>query len=53
MSDADIETFWAALPLGRVIKAEEIAKSAVFLASDESSQITGQTIHVNGGHIFV
>jgi 3-oxoacyl-[acyl-carrier protein] reductase len=37
------------IPLGRPGLAEEVAKVAVFLASDQSSYITGQTINVNGG----
>jgi len=28
---------------------DDIAHMAVFLASEEASQITGQTMHVNGG----
>ncbi len=31
---------------------QEIADAAVFLACDESRQMTGQTIHVNGGQFF-
>jgi NAD(P)-dependent dehydrogenase (short-subunit alcohol dehydrogenase family) len=37
------------IPLGRPGLAEEVAKVALFLASDQSSYITGQTINVNGG----
>jgi acetoacetyl-CoA reductase/3-oxoacyl-[acyl-carrier protein] reductase len=37
------------IPLIRPGSAEEVAKVAVFLASDQSSYITGQTINVNGG----
>jgi len=37
------------IPLGRTGLVEEIARVAVFLASDQSSYITGQTINVNGG----
>ncbi|MEW6605983.1 MAG: 3-oxoacyl-[acyl-carrier-protein] reductase [bacterium] len=36
-------------PLGRLGKPEEVADVALFLASDMSSYITGQIIHVNGG----
>ena len=36
-------------PLGRHGKPEEIAAVACFLASDESSFITGQTLNVDGG----
>ena len=35
--------------LKRVSQPEEIAKLAVFLASDDSSFITGQTIRIDGG----
>ncbi len=38
-------------PLGRVGEPEEIAKVAVFLASDDSSYITGQTIYPDGGRL--
>lgn len=36
-------------PLNRFAKPEEIVGTAVFLASDDSSYITGQTIFVDGG----
>lgn len=38
-------------PLGRVGEPDEIAKVAVFLASDDSSYITGQTIYPDGGRM--
>ena len=37
------------IPLGRFGKAEDIAQLALFLASDSSSYITGQTISICGG----
>jgi len=39
----------AQTPLGRIAKPEDIAPTAVFLASDESAWITGETIRVSGG----
>jgi 3-oxoacyl-[acyl-carrier protein] reductase len=42
----------AATPLGRMGTAEEIAAAALFLASDESSFVTGQWLSPNGG-IFI
>ena len=37
------------IPLGRLGFPEEIAMTCAFLASDDASFITGQSIHVNGG----
>ncbi|MDA0770015.1 MAG: 3-oxoacyl-ACP reductase FabG [Chloroflexi bacterium] len=39
----------AGIPIGRLGYPEELAKTCAFLASDDASFITGQTIHVNGG----
>jgi NAD(P)-dependent dehydrogenase (short-subunit alcohol dehydrogenase family) len=37
------------IPLGRMAQPDEIARVAVFLASDEAVYITGEVIHANGG----
>lgn len=39
----------AQTPLGRIGQPDDVAPVAVFLASDDSAWITGQTIHVSGG----
>ncbi len=39
------------VPLGRVGQPEEVAPSFVFLASDDSSYMTGQVLHPNGGSV--
>jgi acetoacetyl-CoA reductase len=33
-------------------RPEEVARAAVFLASDDAGFVTGQTLHVNGGSYF-
>jgi NAD(P)-dependent dehydrogenase (short-subunit alcohol dehydrogenase family) len=47
----EVETFGSDVPLGRPGQPEEIAPSFVFLASDDSSYMTGQILHPNGGTI--
>ena len=37
------------LPMGRFAEPREIAQGALFLASDESSYVTGSTFMVDGG----
>ena len=43
------EAILTKVPLKRLGRPEEVAKVVGFLASDDSSYITGSTIHVNGG----
>jgi 3-oxoacyl-[acyl-carrier protein] reductase len=43
------DDFLQAIPLKKFASTEDIAKSALFLASEESSYITGTTLDVNGG----
>jgi 3-oxoacyl-[acyl-carrier protein] reductase len=44
-----VKTWVEAIPLKRGGKPEDVADACVFLASDMSSYITGQTLHVCGG----
>lgn len=50
--EANMEAYLAKVPIGRIGVPEDIANAALFLASDMSSYITGQVIHVNGGMYF-
>jgi NAD(P)-dependent dehydrogenase (short-subunit alcohol dehydrogenase family) len=47
----DVATFGSDTPLGRAGEPEEVATSFVFLASDDSSYMTGQVLHPNGGRV--
>lgn len=46
-----VETFGQHTPLGRPGQPSEVGPAYVFLASQDASYITGQTIHVNGGEL--
>ena len=52
-TDAMKQRFTATIPMGRMEKPEEIAAAAVFLASEESSFITGIDLPVDGGIVAV
>jgi NAD(P)-dependent dehydrogenase (short-subunit alcohol dehydrogenase family) len=47
------ERFKTMVPIGRTGKPEKIASAAVFLASNESSYITGVDLPVDGGLVSV
>jgi 2-hydroxycyclohexanecarboxyl-CoA dehydrogenase len=40
------------VPLGRWQKPEDVANMVVFLSSDRASEVTGQTINVDGGYVM-
>jgi NAD(P)-dependent dehydrogenase (short-subunit alcohol dehydrogenase family) len=49
MSEEELQAVAHQVPLGRIAVPDDIASMAVFLASEQASHITGQTMHVNGG----
>lgn len=48
----DISDFGQDTPMGRAGQPSEVAPAFVYLASEDSSYVTGQVIHVNGGEII-
>ena len=46
------ETMLAGIPLGRAGEPEDVAKAALFLASDQAAYITGQVLTVDGGMVM-
>lgn len=50
-SDEDIKKFGFDVPMKRAGQPFELAPAYVYLASEDSSYVTGQVIHVNGGTI--
>lgn len=49
LADKQKEAVLARVPAGRFGLVDDIAAAAVYLASNEASYVTGQTLHVNGG----
>ena len=52
LPDDKKERYLAQIPMRRFGGTEEIAKVVAFLASENSSYITGATIDVNGGYLM-
>ena len=43
---------WENVPMKRFIKPQEVANVILFLASDDSSAMTGQSLNITGGLIM-
>lgn len=50
-SEEEVKSFGADVPMKRAGQPEEVAPSYLFLASDDSSYMTGQILHPNGGEV--
>ena len=48
--EAVLEKIVASIPVGRLGRAEDIARTVLFLTANDADFITGSTISVNGGH---
>jgi NAD(P)-dependent dehydrogenase (short-subunit alcohol dehydrogenase family) len=48
----DLEKFGKQVPMQRPGQPAEVAPAYVFLASEDASYITGQTLHINGGEMI-
>ena len=53
LPDTQKELLLGQIPSGRLGQGNDIAAAAVYLAADEASYVTGQTLHVNGGMAMI
>jgi 3-oxoacyl-[acyl-carrier protein] reductase len=53
LNEKQRDAILARVPAGRLGAATDVGAAAVYLASDEASYITGQTLHVNGGMAMI
>ena len=49
LDDKRKDTILNSIPMNRIGRPEDLSSAIIFLASQESSYITGQTLHINGG----
>ena len=53
LNDKQRDAIMGAIPMKRMGSGEEIASAVAYLASNEASYVTGQTVHVNGGMAMI
>jgi 3-oxoacyl-[acyl-carrier protein] reductase len=53
LTDQQREAIMAKIPAGRLGAGKDIGAAVAYLASEEASYITGQTLHVNGGMAMI
>ncbi|MBG0809571.1 3-oxoacyl-[acyl-carrier-protein] reductase [Methylosinus sp. H3A] len=53
LNETQKQTILRAVPAGRLGTGADVAAAVVYLSSDESAYVTGQTLHVNGGMAMI
>ncbi|MEL6963121.1 MAG: 3-oxoacyl-[acyl-carrier-protein] reductase [Pseudomonadota bacterium] len=53
LGDDQKERLLGQIPIGRLGQSDDIAAAVAYLASNEASYVTGQTLHVNGGMAMI
>ncbi|MCL4126958.1 UNVERIFIED_CONTAM: hypothetical protein GTU68_044917 [Idotea baltica] len=53
LPEAQKQALLGQIPTGRLGQGADIAAAAVYLASQEASYVTGQTLHINGGMAMI
>ena len=53
LNDSQINTIMQKIPMNKLGEPEDVANLALFLSSNYSTYITGQTFHINGGMLMV
>jgi 3-oxoacyl-[acyl-carrier protein] reductase len=53
LNEKQKEAILTKVPAGRLGSPQDVASAVLYLASDESAYVTGQTIHVNGGMAMI
>ena len=53
LNESQRESILSRIPSGRLGGARDVAAACVYLASEESGYVTGQTLHVNGGMAMI
>jgi len=53
LNEAQKEAITKSIPAARLGQPDDIAAAVIYLASDQASYVTGQTLHVNGGMAMI
>jgi 3-oxoacyl-[acyl-carrier protein] reductase len=53
LNETQKEAITKSIPAARLGQPDDIAAAVVYLASDQASYVTGQTLHVNGGMAMI